>query len=804
MPLPLPDLDTRRWADLTEEGRALIPRYSPAWTDHNVHDPGITLIELFAWLIEQDVYWVNRIPASHRRKFLELVGFLPDPPLPARLPIGFTLAPATPPRALPEGVTVATSTLSKPSIPFRTLAPLTVVPAAIQAVQSFDGVAFSDLTRSRQQGLPIFPWGSDPAPGTGPDSDPSLYLGWDDALPIGVPVGLWMWVQGPGADGASRQRILDEAEQLAQPCPPVVAMPDCEPDPSRPRAWCPPDPPTPPSPPPGPGPEGMPQHHAVRTVWEYHDSLGWHPLDPGLGEVADDTRGLTLEGSVVLTMPAAMDQSAVGAVSTPAFYVRCRMTVGPPDAAPVLGAIMANAVPTEQITRARSTLIVAPGVTPPIGSEPVPGTWSRLSLALDQTGTVTSLAVDPSLDVPEVLVLGYQPATAQDPGSLKATLVWIGTGTGAPNQQLNLPGSPVVEGRADIWTTGSAVQRWAQRPDLDASTAIDPDVALNPTSGTVTFGDGALGRVVPPGDAVLASFDTTESNAGNVPVGSEWRLLGADDDWNSALLGQDVSVVASDIAGIANGEPGVGGTREEDLDHAAGRAVATLWAHERLVDLCPAGSCQTLDQLERDTVLSLTAPERASTLLDFERLALDVPGTLVARARAWAGIDPMYPCLQAPGTVTVVIVPSLPTERPTPTSGLLEAVRRYLDRRRVVCTRLLVVGPVYLDVVVDATVSLRPRVSAGRVRDDVVAALEAFLDPLHGGPAGRGWPFGRDVYRSEILQVIGAVSGVDHVSSLELIPGTGEADCGNLCVGPTSLVRSGSHLIWTEPGGPAA
>ena len=44
------------------------------WTDHNVHDPGITLIELFAWLIEQLIYRANRIPDRHLRKFLALAG----------------------------------------------------------------------------------------------------------------------------------------------------------------------------------------------------------------------------------------------------------------------------------------------------------------------------------------------------------------------------------------------------------------------------------------------------------------------------------------------------------------------------------------------------------------------------------------------------------------------------------------------------------------------------------------------------------------------------------------------------------
>ena len=97
MTLPLPQLDDRRWADLVEEGRALIPAYAPdwtdhpGWTDHNVHDPGITLIELFAWIAEMDVYQLNQVPERHRRKFLELVGLLPQPPRPARTVLSFTL-----------------------------------------------------------------------------------------------------------------------------------------------------------------------------------------------------------------------------------------------------------------------------------------------------------------------------------------------------------------------------------------------------------------------------------------------------------------------------------------------------------------------------------------------------------------------------------------------------------------------------------------------------------------------------------------------------------------------------------------
>src|SRR5690349_4133941 len=52
MPLPLPNLDDRSYTDLVEEARRLIPTYAPEWTNHNPSDPGIMLIELFAYLTE--------------------------------------------------------------------------------------------------------------------------------------------------------------------------------------------------------------------------------------------------------------------------------------------------------------------------------------------------------------------------------------------------------------------------------------------------------------------------------------------------------------------------------------------------------------------------------------------------------------------------------------------------------------------------------------------------------------------------------------------------------------------------------
>src|SRR5688572_22606405 len=87
MPLEVPNLDDRRWADLVQEAQALIPRRAPAWTDHNVHDPGITFIELFAWLVEMQLYQLNRVGERHREVFGRLAGVIRRERTPARVDV---------------------------------------------------------------------------------------------------------------------------------------------------------------------------------------------------------------------------------------------------------------------------------------------------------------------------------------------------------------------------------------------------------------------------------------------------------------------------------------------------------------------------------------------------------------------------------------------------------------------------------------------------------------------------------------------------------------------------------------------
>jgi len=77
MALKVPELDERKYESILEDARKQIPIYTKDWTDHNIHDPGITFLELLVWLAEMQVYHLDQITGKHYLKFLKLMGFTP-------------------------------------------------------------------------------------------------------------------------------------------------------------------------------------------------------------------------------------------------------------------------------------------------------------------------------------------------------------------------------------------------------------------------------------------------------------------------------------------------------------------------------------------------------------------------------------------------------------------------------------------------------------------------------------------------------------------------------------------------------
>src|SRR5438105_275147 len=138
MALPVPNLDDRRFQDLVDDAKRLVQQKCPEWTDHNVSDPGVTLIETFAWMTDQVLYRLNRVPDRNYVKFLELIGVRLFPPTAARAPITFWLAGPQPAAVhIRPGTQVATlRTEADEAIAFTTVGDLAIIPASLNRLAS--------------------------------------------------------------------------------------------------------------------------------------------------------------------------------------------------------------------------------------------------------------------------------------------------------------------------------------------------------------------------------------------------------------------------------------------------------------------------------------------------------------------------------------------------------------------------------------------------------------------------------------------------------------------------------------------
>src|SRR5579883_991924 len=132
-------------------------------------------------------------------------------------------------------------------------------------------------------------------------------------------------------------------------------------------------------------------------------------------------------------------------------------------------------------------------------------------------------------------------------------------------------------------------------------------------------------------------------------------------------------------------------TVHPDFD-ASGRAsrdnVQATLSLRNPISATGGAAAETLDHTIGRAIDFLGRPQRAVTLTDCETLAKEAPGVDVARATAWANAHPSFPCLEAPGVITVVVLPNMPVAQPKPSRALLDSVRAYLDRRRIIGSRI--------------------------------------------------------------------------------------------------------------------
>ncbi len=315
MPLPEVTLDDRTYQDLVAEAIRRIPSYTPEWTDFNASDPGIVLVQLFAWLEEIILYRLNQVPDKNYIKFLEMVGVSPALPAPAQAELTFTLTSKTLPNAIlvPAGtqVSLGGSVNGQPII-FETTQDLLAVGASLQAIMSFDGAQYQLLTQSNNTpGQVFYAFSNKPQAGA------ALYIGFDQPFPTGTFV---LTIH------ASADPAFPVAQGNVASTPGVITT-------------------TPP----------------VIGYWEY-----WNGAWSSLTVTQDTTNSLTHSGTVTFTAPADIVPAQYGILQKPSdpklcwFRFRIGQILGPGyEAPPVLQDVLINTVPAQNVVTEQMELLGA-------------------------------------------------------------------------------------------------------------------------------------------------------------------------------------------------------------------------------------------------------------------------------------------------------------------------------------------------------------------------------------------------------------------------------------------------------------
>ena len=163
MPFTARNVDDRTFEDLVDEAKQRIAAYLPEWTDYNESDPGITLVQLFAWLTETSLFRLNQGPNDRMYvSFLNLVGFGPAPAVPARAIVEIKTTPGFGAIALNPFELRLTAPGATDDVPFEADAPVSLIGASIGSVLVDDGISVQrrDVTQQNESGTqPYQPFG---------------------------------------------------------------------------------------------------------------------------------------------------------------------------------------------------------------------------------------------------------------------------------------------------------------------------------------------------------------------------------------------------------------------------------------------------------------------------------------------------------------------------------------------------------------------------------------------------------------------------------------------------------------------
>lgn len=304
-------------------------------------------------------------------------------------------------------------------------------------------------------------------------------------------------------------------------------------------------------------------------------------------------------------------------------------------------------------------------------------------------------------------------------------------------------GEDIREIKDDTGKTIETWVRWKIVEDFADSGARSRHCTIDNSLGVVQFGDGEHGMIPPIGrDNIKATYKTGGGVLGNV-------------------MKNEIKALKASIAGIdhvTNHEPAEGGSDTELLEGVFERGPHLIKHRDRAV-----------------------------TREDFERLA-KAASSYIARTK----------CLIKDNKLTVIIIPKGEDDKPQPSKGLKEIVKKSLFERSlnmILKESLVVTDPSYKEVKVTVDVIPESIDQVIPLEKKILKQLKEYLHPLTGGNEGIGWEFGRGVHISDVYALLESIKGVDHVENLMLNGSPVDVD-----VKEFETVCSGEHRITMKPG----
>lgn len=290
--------------------------------------------------------------------------------------------------------------------------------------------------------------------------------------------------------------------------------------------------------------------------------------------------------------------------------------------------------------------------------------------------------------------------------------------------------------------------KWESKQELLESKADERHYEIDRTFGRVKFGNGTEGKIPPIGvNNIITDYQIgggKKSNIGRFGINS---------------LTSSIAYIDS----VSNPEPAEGGTDTELLEKALVRGSQILKHRNRAV-----------------------------TAADFEQLTYQASRS-IARVKCLPNFNDRGKYQL--GWVTVIAIPNSSKSKPKPSLLLRQQVEKYLHEHaaNVVTSpkHLRVSGAMYVEVTIETKLVANDIDAILDIKAEAMQKLNSFLHPLTGGNCNQGWEFGRLPHLSDFYALLGSISDLERIESLEM---NIENDDTNLP--PYALVSSGKHLIY--------